>query len=1398
MTTGCSIKQDRVTCRNYVLTRAAQPVSTSNDDPNEVHLDDEIERVFGTTAEKERFELNRLQDEVILDNSPLKYDEAQRVPDSADRQMHQDTTSSASNTSNTAPTANNNTTISNKPSNTSAHSNESRKPPVSSPPTTAPTSPISFSSKSETTDTKPSTANNTTLADNTSNDFSETHDEPVVDQGTVQGEQWDTSARRNVHFDKENKGAPIDGLPLEDTNEERRRRTERHHPHKSRKFSLQEYHPEWRRQSGTEGGPTGRRISVQPEDATLQEADIDELTSHRSDDPRALRRHKVSAQSGSSLVNINRKETPQLQHLLPSSKYKKMYDHSPHEVFVQLDELTGSGEDREWKETARWIKYEEDVEEGADRWGRPHVASLSFHSLLNLRRCLETGVVLMDLEEKDLPSVAYRVVEQMVVDELIHEDDKAVIMRALLLRHRHVNESSHGGFSFGPKRKYSSYTSLQSLSMRAEDGGNGEVIVGVRRLNSFVSPTQSYTLSPPSLHPNSVYGQSPNLSSRNHPPTPQPGPPKDRHARHTSNHGRCRRSGSQDSSSTATAATAASAATAAAAAAAAPVTLTTVTCAVGMRRNNSPLSLTVSVDDKKPRIVPAAEINGHGGHGETRININEETYTSSQEDIKMRTQKESILKRIPEGAEATTVLVGAVDFLEQPTIAFVRLAEGIPMPSITEVPIPVRFLFILLGPQKTELDYHEVGRSIATLMSNEHFHDIAYKADDRRELLSAINEFLDDSIVLPPGKWERQALLPFEELKAKSDMIRLRKKKALDEKIKSKQSQLLTSEEEKKLLASSGGDGGGDGKKPPKNPLEKTNRLWGGLINDIKRRYPMYKSDIMDGLNTETLAATIFMYFAALSTAITFGGLSSDKTHNLIGISETLVSASMVGLVFHLLAGQPLVIIGTTGPLLLFDEALNQFCISNDFNFLTVRVYVGCWLAVIALVVSAFEGSVYVRLFTRFTQEIFSALITLIYIVETVMKLVSVYKRHPLLAEYSYKNITEPQPLPMPYLEEGNGTTAAGLLAESLTTVVNATLGIPVDPDNLLIPEDGIGPRNRPNTALFCTILTLGTFSLAYYLKLFRNSHFLGRNARRALGDFGVPISIALFVLVDYMIPEVFTEKLSVPEGLSPSDETRRGWIIPLGGVPGWLPFVAGIPALLVYILIFMETHISELIVDKPERGLKKGSGLHMDIVLLCFLNTVCGFFGMPWHCAATVRSVTHVSAVTIMSRTHAPGDAPHITDVKEQRISGFFVSLMVGLSVTMAPILRLIPMSVLFGVFLYMGIASMSGVQFFERLRLYLMPVKHHPQVPFVRRVPTWKMHLFTFVQILALAMLWAVKSSPFSLAFPFFLIMMVPIRKQLESVFSPLELRALDGSQPNEGAEDEPDFYEQAPIPA
>ena len=93
------------------------------------------------------------------------------------------------------------------------------------------------------------------------------------------------------------------------------------------------------------------------------------------------------------------------------------------------------------------------------------------------------------------------------------------------------------------------------------------------------------------------------------------------------------------------------------------------------------------------------------------------------------------MDKIPEGAESLTVLVGGVKFLSEPVVAFVRLAQvGVashitphtlspPLQShllgdLTEVPVPVRFIYLLLGPQDSDLDYHEVGRSMATLMSD--------------------------------------------------------------------------------------------------------------------------------------------------------------------------------------------------------------------------------------------------------------------------------------------------------------------------------------------------------------------------------------------------------------------------------------------------------------------------------------------------------------------------------------------------------------------------------------------------------------------------------------------------------------------------------------------------------
>lgn len=53
----------------------------------------------------------------------------------------------------------------------------------------------------------------------------------------------------------------------------------------------------------------------------------------------------------------------------------------------------------------RWVKFEEKVEEGGERWSKPHVSTLTLHSLFELRTCLQTGSILLDLEAFSLPQI---------------------------------------------------------------------------------------------------------------------------------------------------------------------------------------------------------------------------------------------------------------------------------------------------------------------------------------------------------------------------------------------------------------------------------------------------------------------------------------------------------------------------------------------------------------------------------------------------------------------------------------------------------------------------------------------------------------------------------------------------------------------------------------------------------------------------------------------------------------------------------------------------------------------------------------------------------------------------------------------------------------------------------
>lgn len=91
---------------------------------------------------------------------------------------------------------------------------------------------------------------------------------------------------------------------------------------------------------------------------------------------------------------------------------------------------------------------------------------------------------------------------------------------------------------------------------------------------------------------------------------------------------------------------------------------------------------------------------------------------------------------------------------------------------------------------------------------------------------------------------------------------------------------------------------------------------------------------------------------------------------------------------------------------------------------------------------------------------------------------------------------------------------------------------------------------------------------------------------------------------------------------------------------------------------------VTRLIVSKPERKMVKGSGFHLDLLLIVTMGGIGALFGVPWLSAATVRSVTHANALTVMSK----GPKPVIERVLEQRISGLLVAVLVGESGTISP----------------------------------------------------------------------------------------------------------------------------------
>ena len=231
-----------------------------------------------------------------------------------------------------------------------------------------------------------------------------------------------------------------------------------------------------------------------------------------------------------------------------------------------------------------------------------------------------------------------------------------------------------------------------------------------------------------------------------------------------------------------------------------------------------------------------------------------------------------------------------------------------------------------------------------------------------------------------------------------------------------------------------------------------------------------------------------------------------------------------------------------------------------------------------------------------------------------------------------------------------------------------------------------------------------------------------------------------------------------MPTEFAPTS-SDRGWLVlddKLFSNPMWVDGVlAPLFALLASILLFMDQQITAVIVNNKDYKLKKGCGYHLDLLVLAVVVLISSFFGLPWFVANTIPSICHMQSLQKESTTSIPGEKPKSLGTREQRVTYLLISILTGLSVLMVPILSILPMPVLYGVFLFMGISALRGLQFFDRILLFLMPKKFQPDYPYLRQVQLGRVHLYTMIQIGCFVALWIIKSmKQTSILFPLMVI--------------------------------------------
>jgi len=450
--------------------------------------------------------------------------------------------------------------------------------------------------------------------------------------------------------------------------------------------------------------------------------------------------------------------------------------------------------------------------------------------------------------------------------------------------------------------------------------------------------------------------------------------------------------------------------------------------------------------------------------------------------------------------------------------------------------------------------------------------------------------------------------------------------------------------------------------------------------------------------------------FTSIAPAITFAGVLNKDTDGQLGPVEVILSTTVTGTMFSIFAGQPLCIVGVTGPVTIFTVGIFNLAHSFGIEFMPFFCWVQIWAAVMHVAIAAFNLCDMIHAVSRYSCETFGMLIAIIYLYTGIYHLVEYFDTKDLAPA-------------LLSLVLGLGTAWLALLLSGARdwSILNRT-------SRTLIADYGT------------------TFSVLFFCAV----PYWGNNYDLTPDKVGNETAATIATL---NVPSEF------------DTATGRDWLVDPSACEGWAIAFAIIPGFVLTVLFFFDHNVSSLLCQAPEFGLKKGPAYHWDFFIVGLQILLTGLLGIPPVNGLIPQAPLHTDSLCDKETREKNGRKVEVVVAcHEQRVSNLGQAVIIGCALFYVRGVGYLPIPALDGLFLYMGIASFAGNSFYNRLVLLITDatrVEARGLDMFYGKVPKATVHKYTALKFLILTCIFVITLLPYvSALFPLCIAILVPMR--------------------------------------